>query len=73
MKNCFFLKPIKPGILIGESSIRLALRRTFASAGCALSGAPQLVESGSGLFGESASDVLTGEGSIDDGLTFRDV
>lgn len=36
------------------------LRRSLASPGCALHGAPQLIESASGLFGDAAADVLTG-------------
>ncbi len=35
------------------------LRRTLAP-GCGLHGASQMVESASGLFGDSATDVLTG-------------
>eukprot|EP00913_Durusdinium_trenchii_P029109 g27293.t1 len=38
----------------------LVATRSLASPGCALHGAPQLIESASGLFGDAAADVLTG-------------
>ena len=57
------LSMIKYDNTVDASAAALAsLRRTRGTAGCALHGASQLVESASGLFGDAAADVLTGLG-----------